>query len=95
MLCRPRADERQRPAIGDLRRERHGGGNDVAVDHAIEQALSRHGEHFAGTASPLTIRFRAVSTSIARGSRCVPPAPGTRPIFTSGRPMRVPRCAMR
>jgi PAS domain S-box-containing protein len=45
--------------------------------------------------SPLTIRFSAVSTSRTRGRRWVPPAPGIRPILTSGSEMRVPRSATR
>ena len=36
------------------------------------------------TGSPLTIMLSAVSTPSTRGRRCVPPAPGIRPIFTSG-----------
>ena len=36
--------------------------------------------------SPLTIILTASSGPTARGSRCVPPAPGSRPSFTSGRP---------
>jgi hypothetical protein len=47
------------------------------------------------TGSPLTIMFSAVSTPSARGRRCVPPAPGIRPIFTSGRPICAPGAATR
>ena len=39
--------------------------------------------------------FSAVSTPSARGSRCVPPAPGTRPILTSGSAMLAPGAATR
>ena len=38
----------------------------------------------AATLVPVTIMLSAVSTPTARGSRCVPPAPGSRPSFTSG-----------
>ena len=38
----------------------------------------------AGTEAPETIRLSAVSRPTARGSSCVPPAPGRRPSFTSG-----------
>jgi hypothetical protein len=34
--------------------------------------------------------FSAVSTPTTRGSRCVPPAPGSRPSFTSGSAMLAP-----
>ena len=34
--------------------------------------------------APETIMFSAASTPIARGSRCVPPAPGRMPSLTSG-----------
>jgi len=34
--------------------------------------------------SPLTIMFNAGSTPNTRGKRCVPPAPGIKPIFTLG-----------
>mmetsp|Transcript_4145 Transcript_4145/g.13483 ORF Transcript_4145/g.13483 Transcript_4145/m.13483 type:complete len:242 (+) Transcript_4145:818-1543(+) len=39
------------------------------------------------SALPLTIMARARLAPTRRGSRCVPPAPGMRPSFTSGRPM--------
>ena len=42
------------------------------------------------TGSPLTIMFSAVSTPSTRGRRCVPPAPGIRPSFTSGSAICVP-----
>ncbi len=38
----------------------------------------------AGTVAPDVIMFKAVSRPTARGSRCVPPAPGSRPSLTSG-----------
>jgi hypothetical protein len=47
------------------------------------------------TGSPLTIMFSAFSTPITRGSRCVPPAPGIRPSFTSGSATLVPGAATR
>ena len=47
------------------------------------------------TASPLTIMFSAVSTPSTRGRRWVPPAPGMRPILTSGSATLVPGAAMR
>ena len=47
------------------------------------------------TGSPLTIMLSAVSRPSTRGSRCVPPAPGMRPIFTSGSAMLAPDAAMR
>ena len=40
--------------------------------------------------SPLTIIWSAFCAPTTRGSRCVPPAPGRRPSFTSGRPKRAP-----
>ena len=40
----------------------------------------------AFTGSPGTMIFSAASGPISRGRRCVPPAPGTKPRFTSGRP---------
>jgi hypothetical protein len=40
--------------------------------------------------SPLTIIWRAFCGPTTLGSRCVPPAPGRRPSFTSGRPKRAP-----
>jgi len=36
--------------------------------------------------SPLVISFSAAAAPISRGARCVPPAPGSSPSFTSGRP---------
>ena len=36
--------------------------------------------------SPESIKLSAFSTPIRRGRRCVPPAPGSSPSFTSGRP---------
>jgi hypothetical protein len=44
---------------------------------------------------PLTIMFSAPSSPIARGSRCVPPAPGMRPSFTSGSAMAAEASATR
>ena len=38
----------------------------------------------AGALVPVTIRLSAFSTPTARGNRCVPPAPGSNPSFTSG-----------
>ena len=40
----------------------------------------------AGTGSPLKMTSSAVAGPTRRGRRCVPPAPGSRPSFTSGRP---------
>jgi hypothetical protein len=40
----------------------------------------------AETGSPVTMILSAASPPIRRGRRCVPPAPGTKPRFTSGRP---------
>ena len=45
--------------------------------------------------SPLVIIRRPFSAPTARGSRCVPPAPGSRPIFTSGRPIDASGVAIR
>lgn len=39
-----------------------------------------------GSGSPESITFNAPSTPMMRGRRCVPPAPGRMPSFTSGRP---------
>ena len=55
-----------------------------AIDDALDQPVSSASA--AGIGSPLTIIRRPMSAPTARGSRCVPPAPGSRPIFTSGRP---------
>ena len=44
---------------------------------------------------PEVMRSIAASVPTARGSRCVPPAPGKRPKVTSGRPIRVPGTATR
>ncbi len=40
----------------------------------------------APTGLPLTIRSSAAATPASRGERCVPPAPGNKPRFTSGKP---------
>ena len=45
--------------------------------------------------SPVVIIRRPFSAPTARGSRWVPPAPGSRPIFTSGRPIEASGVAMR
>ena len=45
--------------------------------------------------SPPTIILTASSGPTARGRRCVPPAPGSRPSFTSGRPSRASLVATR
>ena len=50
---------------------------------------------FAGTGSPDRITLSAFSTPMSRGRRCVPPAPGRSPIFTSGRPSFAPSAATR
>jgi hypothetical protein len=42
---------------------------------------------FASTGSPVVIISMAASMPTARGSRWVPPQPGIRPTFTSGRPI--------
>ncbi len=39
--------------------------------------------------------FSAGAAPIRRGSRCVPPAPGSSPSFTSGKPSRAAGAAMR
>ena len=49
----------------------------------------------AGTVAPETIKLSAVSRPSTRGSRCVPPAPGIRPIFTSGSEICVEGAATR
>ncbi len=49
----------------------------------------------AGIDAPETIRLRAASRPTARGSLCVPPAPGRRPSFTSGNAICVPGAATR
>ena len=49
----------------------------------------------AGTLAPETIMLSAASTPIARGSRCVPPAPGRRPSLTSGSAICASRAATR
>ena len=38
-----------------------------------------------GTEAPLVTICKAISTGSTRGRRCVPPPPGIRPMFTSGR----------
>jgi hypothetical protein len=40
----------------------------------------------AASGLPLTIMFKARSAPTKRGKRCVPPAPGKIPSFTSGNP---------
>ena len=45
--------------------------------------------------SPVVIIRSAFSAPTARGSRCVPPAPGSRPIFTSGSPIEASGVAIR
>ena len=47
------------------------------------------------TGSPLTIMLSAASTPTTRGRRCVPPAPGSRPSFTSGSATLQPGAAIR
>ena len=47
------------------------------------------------TGAPETIMFSAASTPIARGRRCVPPAPGRSPSFTSGSAILAPGDATR
>ena len=47
------------------------------------------------TGSPVTIMFSAGSTPSARGRRCVPPAPGSRPSLTSGSAILAPGEATR
>ena len=49
----------------------------------------------AGTVAPETIKLSAVSRPTARGNRCVPPAPGMSPIFTSGMEICVDGAATR
>ena len=70
----------------DLGCERLRGGQQVVRHDAIEQRRLRQVR--GATGSPLTIMLTAISSPTARGSRCVPPAPGINPIFTSGRPTR-------
>ena len=48
-----------------------------------------------GTGAPDTIMLSAASTPTTRGSRCVPPAPGMRPSFTSGSAICAPATATR
>jgi hypothetical protein len=48
-----------------------------------------------GTLSPETIMLVAYSRPSSRGRRCVPPAPGSRPIFTSGSATCVPAATTR
>ena len=49
----------------------------------------------AGRIRPPVMASSAAGTPISRGSRWVPPAPGTMPSVTSGKPMRVPGAASR
>ena len=49
----------------------------------------------AAIGSPDTIILRANFSPTSLGSRCVPPAPGTMPSFTSGSPKRLPASATR
>ena len=49
----------------------------------------------AGTGVPVVIMFNAASTPTARGRRCVPPAPGISPSFTSGSASGASAFAMR
>lgn len=48
-----------------------------------------HQEEFLGnilTIFPVVIMVSAISVFTSRGRRCVPPAPGIRPMSTSGKP---------
>ncbi len=47
------------------------------------------------TGAPETIMLSAASTPMARGRRCVPPAPGSSPSFTSGSATCAPTAATR
>ena len=68
----------------------------VAVDDLVEQLLPGALASISrGTGSPLTIMLSAVSTPTTRGRRCVPPAPGSRPSFTSGSAICAPGAATR
>jgi len=49
----------------------------------------------AGMGSPPTITLSAASMPTSRGSRCVPPAPGSSPSFTSGNPSLASFCTTR
>ena len=49
----------------------------------------------AGSGSPDRIKFRAFSTPIIRGKRCVPPAPGIKPNLISGSANNAFGCATR
>ena len=78
---RPRAQARARPRADRRRRSRR------TAPCPVELA--------AGTVAPDTIMLSAVSTPIARGRRCVPPAPGRRPSLTSGSAICAPGVATR
>jgi hypothetical protein len=74
----------QRPLLGQHLAGKRLAAGGRAFDDFLDQAvLERLG---ALIGSPPTIILTASSGPTARGSRCVPPAPGSRPSFTSGRP---------
>ena len=62
---------------------------------AISSTMPSASASAAPTGSPVTIICNAFSGPIRRGRRCVPPAPGSRPSFTSGRPTRAVAAAIR
>jgi hypothetical protein len=55
-----------------------------SADRPRAHRTGRSLELFGSDGVPDTIMFKAASTPTARGRRCVPPAPGSRPNFTSG-----------
>jgi len=76
-----------------------GGGSARSTPHAVA-SMMRGGTHssarpnfFARRASivlPVSSRSSAAGAPVSRGSRLMPPQPGTMPSITSGRPRRVP-----
>jgi hypothetical protein len=77
----------------DLARERQGAREQVPSIISSNRAVFARCSD--GTGSPLTIMLSAVSNPTTRGSRWVPPAPGSSPSFTSGSPIFAPGVATR
>ena len=75
------------------------GGDPIGAPEAGSSTISSTSPCLSASAAPIgsppTIILTASSGPTARGSRCVPPAPGSRPSFTSGRPSRASLVATR
>jgi len=110
-FTRARAAARKAAASGcsTWRSRTFGSGRTSAIRRANASAPSTRSEPAGSTSSnssvpasfsdatgvPVTIMFSAVSRPSTRGRRCVPPAPGSRPSFTSGSAICAPGSATR